>query len=256
MRIDTSIPWTHRLVTLFVVILVPPLIASGIYMLASFVVFLWILSRGLLSGTKKLTSEDIVYLRSFHDRDANAAYASRVDPILSCFGRTIEVTASFDYQVSTADKIVNAVKRTPGKLGHLQLKAEDWKGELCKILKRVRFVVVDLSTLTENVLWEFEAAVDIMGADKMFVLVRDQGVSAWTKGLSRGVVSIAYSSPTFERDLVSLLTERLGQPRGLRRYALMAFLRNGWCIEFYAFIVLSILISAFGKGLFPWRGHA
>lgn len=188
----------------------------------------------------------ILYLRAFSDADANLQYYRLLGPLLSCFGRSDMAMAPepYAFRLSGFHTIMNLSAGRPNNIGARVLDGPQWRGEITELLENSRLVIVDLSTLTDNVRWELATAVELLGRDRVIAVVRGPRSSRLLAD-EMGIASLSISAPGFLRQAGKLCQSRLGPATGISKKKLDALQTSGDGWRFTFWLVLELWVRLF-----------
>jgi hypothetical protein len=245
-RLPRAVPWLSSLARVGLVA-APVALLTGELAVFALLVLCYVCSRGIDMYFDEVGPAEIVYLRAFRDRLASGNYYNRLETIIECFGRPLAAAAEATIPLYRLDRISNLLTRRRNMLGALKLSEADWRKDIRELLADARLVVIDLSTPTENVLWELQASLELVGKDRVLLLQPDSEFP-----LAPDVPDVewlSHGSKTLEQDFALWLERHLGPPGWIKRQELKAFLKHGRCAQVLAWALAYVLVELFRRGL-------
>jgi len=198
-------------------------IVLGWYLVTPVGMLVIILARGIERYDRGLGRNWIIYFRAFCDDAAARFFSKTVNPILDCFGTTVMAASNAPFSVNRITVFINFIhRRRSNVIGDLQLPATDWQAGVLTALEEASLAVVEMSTPTENVLWELDVATRKLGANRVVLVTQastDEGIGA------PDVARVCRDSASFHEELAKVLADKLPSVPPLRRLALHEFLR-------------------------------
>jgi hypothetical protein len=120
-----------------------------------------------ICGKQRLAQIPVLFLRSFSNRAAAATLAKAVAPAVSRTG----VLAALVHPSQTAAALNSSVHYAWGALALVQPN-QSWQNWFVRQVHQSMAVVVDASELGESTAWELSVAVEVLGRDRVALLVR------------------------------------------------------------------------------------
>lgn len=245
MHLARAVPWLYPLARIGL-FCVPLAVLIGDLFVAVFFIVIYTLAWGIEAYYTGVASRDIIYLRAFGDAASNTSYYRRLGPILGCFGRPLTVATHSNIAMYPLDSVAAFLTRRQNRFGEVELSEGEWRREILGVLRMAWLVVGDMSTRTDNVLWELRAAIQLVGKDRILFLLSSHPQSVGPE--FSGVTWLSHSSPTLERDLAAWLEERIGPPGWIKRRALTTFLKDGRCVRYVVWMSIYVLTKMLRLG--------
>lgn len=150
-----------------------------------------VVARYLLGD--RLAKEPILYLRSFHDKDAATAFGGMINNITSRFGVVVGLVR-VDQRPSELHRLGSFFNRARFQT----IPDEWWQDWVTAQLQRCSTLVIDITVSTPSVLWEMDQALAMVPRERILVL-REHGASVASPA---GISTIDYSVGRIESDLI------------------------------------------------------
>jgi len=118
---------------------------------------------------ERFRRQPILYLRSFHHDRAVEIFGSAVSPALAPFG----IIKGLVHQKQRASVLLS--RTSIWQFGTMLTVSDDhWQEWVLRSLKNVRLVVVDISILTESILWEIDRVLENVDRRKILIITDDE----------------------------------------------------------------------------------